>query len=157
MNSWLEGRNWIGKGAQSTGVTASLRILSSKPIQTLGRASIWVNWSWSQCIKSHHVQTSSGKGLPSHFWNRNNVRNILPGLRRKDLDCCSVVQNKSIFCISFRNQGLEEDWTGTESKLLEVQCEVPKSMMIWSDVTSASVGPLCFNKSKIDAAIYQEI
>ncbi len=55
----------------------------AKQIQTLGRASQGVNWSWSQCIKSHHAQTSSGKGLPSHFWNRNIVRSILPGLRRK--------------------------------------------------------------------------
>ncbi len=55
----------------------------AKPIPTLGRASQGVNWSWSQCIKSHHAQTSSGKGLPSHFWNRNIVRSILPGLRRK--------------------------------------------------------------------------
>ncbi len=55
----------------------------AKLIQTLGRASQGVDWSWSQCIKSHHAQTSSGKGLPSYFWNRNNVRNILPGLRRK--------------------------------------------------------------------------
>ncbi len=55
----------------------------AKPIQTLGRASQEVNWSWSQCIKSQHAQTSSGKGLPSHFWNRNNFRSILPGLRRK--------------------------------------------------------------------------
>ncbi len=30
MQSWLEGRNWVGKGAQATGMTASLRILSSK-------------------------------------------------------------------------------------------------------------------------------
>ncbi len=29
------------------------------------------------------AQTSSGKGLPSHFWNRNIVRTILPGLKRK--------------------------------------------------------------------------
>ncbi len=50
----------------------------AKPIQTLGRASQGVNWSWS-----HHAQTSSGKGLPSHFWNRNIVRSVLPGLRRK--------------------------------------------------------------------------
>ncbi len=55
----------------------------AKPIQTLGRASQGVNWSWSQCIKSHHAQTSSGKGLPSHFWNRNIFKSILPGLRRK--------------------------------------------------------------------------
>ncbi len=55
----------------------------AKSIQTLGRASQVVNWSWSECIKSHHVQTSSSKGLPSHFWKRNIVRSILPGLRRK--------------------------------------------------------------------------
>ncbi len=55
----------------------------AKPIQTLGRASQGVNWSWSQCIKSHYAQTSSGKELPNHFWNRNIVRSILPGLRRK--------------------------------------------------------------------------
>ncbi len=55
----------------------------AKPIQTLGRASQGVNWSWSQCIKSHHAQTSSEIGLPSHFWNRNIVRSILPRLRRK--------------------------------------------------------------------------
>ncbi len=30
MQSWLEGRNWVGKCAQATGMTASLRIQSSK-------------------------------------------------------------------------------------------------------------------------------
>ncbi len=55
----------------------------AKLIQTLVRASQGVNWSWSQCIKSHHAQTSSGKGLPSHFWTRDNVRSVLPGLWRK--------------------------------------------------------------------------
>ncbi len=32
-----------------------------------------------------------------------------------------------------------------------------KSGMIWGAVTSAGVGPLCFIKSKVNAAIYQEI
>ncbi len=41
--------------------------------------------------------------------------------------------------------------------LLEVQCEVLKSVMIWGAVTSAGVGPLCFIKSKVSAAVYQEI
>ncbi len=35
-----------------------------------------------------------------------------------------LFSDKSKFCFSFGNQGLEEDWRGTESKLLEVQCEV---------------------------------
>ncbi len=55
----------------------------AKLIQTLERASQGVDLSWSQCIKSHHAQTSSGKGLPSQFWTRDNVRSILPGLWRK--------------------------------------------------------------------------
>ncbi len=55
----------------------------AKLIQTLVRASQGVDWSWSQCIESHHAQTSSGKGLPSHFWTRDNVRSVLPGLWRK--------------------------------------------------------------------------
>ncbi len=83
MQSLLEGRNWVGKCAQVTGMTTSLRYCQAKLIQRLGRASQGVNWSWSQCIKSHHAQTSSGKGLPSHFWNRNIARSILPGLKRK--------------------------------------------------------------------------
>ncbi len=32
-----------------------------------------------------------------------------------------------------------------------------KSGMIWGAVTSAGVGPLCFIKSKVNAAVYQEI
>ncbi|KAI2656042.1 Transposable element Tc1 transposase [Labeo rohita] len=32
-----------------------------------------------------------------------------------------------------------------------------KSVMIWGAVTSAGVGPLCFIKCKVNAAIYQEI
>ncbi len=55
----------------------------AKLIQTLVRASQGEDWIWSQCIKSHHAQTSSGKALPSHFWTRDNIRSILPGLWRK--------------------------------------------------------------------------
>ncbi len=65
----------------------------AKLIQTLGRASQGVDWSWSQCIKSHHAQTSSGKGLPSHFWTRDNVRSVLPGLWRK-----RTQWSKVLFC-----------------------------------------------------------
>jgi len=35
-----------------------------------------------------------------------------------------LFSDKSKFCISFGNQGLEKDWIHTESKLHEVQCEV---------------------------------
>ncbi len=77
--------------------------------------------------KSHHAPTSSGKGLPSTL-NQDNIRSILPGLWRKNN---SVVQSplfrwKSIlhFIWKSRSQSLEEEWRGTDSMLLEVQCEV---------------------------------
>ncbi len=46
----------------------------------LVRASQGVNWSWSQCIKSHHAQKSSGKGLLKP---KNHQKHLTWGLRRK--------------------------------------------------------------------------
>ncbi len=95
------------------------------------RASQGVDWSWSQSIKSHHAQTSSGKGLPSHFWTRDNIRSILPGLWRKRTGLLlsgpkSSFQMKVNFAfhLEIKVWSLEKDWRGTESMLLEVQCEV---------------------------------
>ncbi len=134
----------------------------AKPIQTRGRASKGVDWSWSQCIKSHHAQTSSGKGLPSHFWNRNIVRSILPGLRRKRTGLLlrgpkSSFQIKVNFAfhLEIKVWSLEEDWRGTESKLLEVQCEVSE---VSDDLGCRDV---CWCWAivfyQVNAAIYQEI
>ncbi len=61
------------------------------------------------------------------------------------------------FHLETRSQSLEEEWRGTESMLLEVQCEVSTVVMIWAAMSSAGVGPLCFLKSTVNAAIYQEI
>ncbi len=40
--------------------------------------------------------------------------------------------------------------------LLEVQCEVSPVSDDWAAMSSAGVGPLCFLKSTVNAAIYQE-
>ncbi len=137
----------------------------AKLIQTLGRVSQGVDWSWSQCIKSHHAQTSSGKGLPSHFWTRDNVRSILPGLRRKRTGLLlsgpkSSFQMKVNFAFH-----LEINRSGVWRKSGEAQnpcclkssVRFPQSVMIWAAMSSAGVGPLCFLKSTVNAAIYQEI
>ncbi len=49
-----------------------------------------VKQSWLNTWESF---TRSELKPPSHFWNRNSVRSILPGLRRKYLDCFLVVQS----------------------------------------------------------------
>ncbi len=74
---------------------------------------------------------SSGKGIPSHFWNRNIVRSILPGLWRKRTGLLLSGPKSSFqikvnfaFHLEIKVWSLEEDCRGTKSKLLEVQCEV---------------------------------
>ncbi len=133
----------------------------AKLIQTLVRASQGVDWSWSQCIKSHHAQTSSGKGLPSHFWTRDNVRSVLPGLWRKRTQWSKVLfSDESKFCISFGNQGPRVWRKSGEAQnpcCLKSSVKFPQSVMIWAAMSSAGVGPLCFLKSTVNAAIYQEI
>ncbi len=89
----------------------------AKLIQTLVRASQGVNCSWSQCIKSHHAQTSSAKGLPSHFWNRNIVRSILPKEKRTGLLLSGPKSSFQIkvhfaFHLEIKVWSLEEDWRG---------------------------------------------
>ncbi len=164
MQSWLKGRNWIGKCAQATGMTAAWEYCQAKPIQTLGRASQGVNWNWSQCIKSHHAQTSSGKGLPSHFWNRNLVRSILPRLRRK-ITWLLLSGPKSSFQIKVNFAfHLEIKVPESGGRVERHKTHIAwspvwsfQSVMIWAAMSSAGVGPLCFLKSTVNAAIYQEI
>ncbi len=99
------------------------------------------------------------------FWNRNIVRSILPGLWRKRTGLLlsgpkSSFQIKVNFCISFGNQG-PRVWRKTgeaqNPSSLKSSVKFLKSVMIWGAMMSAGVGPLCFIKSKVNAAIYQEI
>ncbi len=112
------------------------------------RASQGVDWSWSQCIKSHHAQTSSGKGLPSHFWTRDNIRSVLPGLWRKRTRWSKVLfSDESKFCISFRNKVPESGgrverhrihvaWSPVWSFHSQWWFGLPCHLLVWSTVFS---------------------
>ncbi len=83
MHSWLEGRIWVGKGAQATGMTASLRIQSSK-----ADSNTWESFTRSGLkLESVHQESPRSdvfrKRATKPFWTRDNVRSILPGLWRK--------------------------------------------------------------------------
>ncbi len=93
------------------------------------------------------------------------MRSISPGLRRKRTGLLlsgprSSFQEKVTFCISFGNQG-PRVWRKTgeaqNPSCLKSSVKFPQSVMIWAAVSSAGVGPLCFIKFKINAAVYQEI
>ncbi len=71
-----------------------------------------------------------------------------------------MVQSESKFCIPFGNQG-PRVWrkSGEEQNpcCLKSSVKFPQSVMIWAAMSSTAVGPLCFLKSTVNAAIYLEM
>ncbi len=61
----------------------------AKSIQEFGWTSKGMDWGWGQGIKSHHTDVSRNLAtvvvflLLSHSWTTDNVRGVLPGLRRR--------------------------------------------------------------------------
>ncbi len=71
-----------------------------------------------------------------------------------------LFSDESTFCISFGNQGPRVWRKCGEAQnpcCLKSSVKFPQSVMIWAAMSSAGVGPLCFLKSTVNAAIYQEI
>ncbi len=69
-----------------------------------------------------------------------------------------LFSGESKFCIKVKIK-VPESGGRVERHRIHVawsQCEFP-SVMIWAAMSSAGVGPLCFLKSTVNAAIYQEI
>ncbi|KAL1267001.1 hypothetical protein QQF64_002676, partial [Cirrhinus molitorella] len=40
---------------------------------------------------------------------------------------------------------------------LRSSVKFPQSVMVWGTMSSAGVGPLCFLRSKVNTAVYQEV
>uniref|UniRef100_A0A8C1P7X5 Tc1-like transposase DDE domain-containing protein n=1 Tax=Cyprinus carpio TaxID=7962 RepID=A0A8C1P7X5_CYPCA len=71
-----------------------------------------------------------------------------------------LFSDESKFCISFGNQGPRVWRKGGEAhspSCLKSSVKFPQSVMILIAMSSASVGPLCFLKTKVTAPVYQEI
>ncbi len=71
-----------------------------------------------------------------------------------------LFSDESKFCISFGNQGPRVWRKSGEAQnpcCLKSSVKFPQSVMIWAAMSSAGVGPLCFLKSTVNAAIYREI
>ncbi len=125
----------------------------------------WVNWSWS----SVHQES-----LRSDIFRKRATKPLLKQKHRqkhltwaKEKKKWTVAQwskvlfsDESKFCISFGNQG-PRVWrkTGEEQnpRCLKSSVKFPQSVMIWASMSSAGVGPLCFLKSTVNTAVYQEV
>uniref|UniRef100_A0A8C5FVX7 Transposase n=1 Tax=Gadus morhua TaxID=8049 RepID=A0A8C5FVX7_GADMO len=71
-----------------------------------------------------------------------------------------MFSDESKFCISFGNQG-PRVWRKTgeaqNPRCLKSSVKFPQSVMVWGAMSSAAVGPLCFLRSRVNAAVYQEV
>ncbi len=136
--------------------------VKQKLIQTLVRASQGVDWSWSQCIKSHHAQTSSRKRATKPLLKQKHRQKHLTWLwEKKELDCCSVVQSPFFrlkvnfaFHLEIKVWSRRKTGEAQNPSCLKSSVKFLKSVMILGAVTSAGVGPLCFIMSKVNAAVY---
>ncbi len=71
-----------------------------------------------------------------------------------------MFSDESKFCISFGNQGprvWRKRGEAHNPRCLRSSVKFPQSVMVWGAMSSAGVGPLCFLRSKVNTAIYQEI
>ncbi len=165
MQSWLEGRNWVGKCAQATGMTTGLRMLSSKADsntwESFTRSELKLESVHQESLRSDVFRKRATKPLlkqkhcPKHLaWAKQN--NNWTFARSSKV----LFSDKSTFCISFGNQGprvWRKSGAAQNPCCLKSSVKFPQSMMVWAAMSSAGVGPLCFLKSTVNAAIYQDI
>ncbi len=165
MQSWLEGRIWVGKGAQATGMTASLRIQSSK-----ADSNTWESFTRSGLkLESVHQESSRSdvfrkRATKPFLKQRQRQMHLTWAVEKKNWTVAQwskvLFSDESKFCISFGNQGPRIWRKSGEAQnpcCLKSSVKFPQSVMIWAAMSSAGVGPLCFLKSTVNAAIYQAI
>ncbi len=165
MQSWLEGRIWVGKGAQATGMTASLRIQSSKAdsntCESFTRSGLKLESVHQESPRSDIFRKRATKPLLNQ---RQRQKHLTWAVEKNSWTVAQwskvLFSDKSKFCISFGNQGPKvwrKSWEAQNPCCLKSSVKFPQSVMIWAAMSSAGVGPLCFLKSTVNAAIYQEI
>ncbi len=165
MQSWLEGRICVGKGAQATGMTASLRIQSSKAdsntCESFTRSGLKLESVHQESPRSDVFRKRATKPLLNQ---RQRQKHLTWAVEKKNWTVAQwskvLFSDESKFCISFGNQGpgvWRKSGEAQNPCCLKSSVKFPQSVMIWAAMSSAGVGPLCFLKSTVNAAIYQEI
>ncbi len=132
LNAKLTERKKFGQKMGTSNRNASLRILSSKADSN----------TWESFTRSELKLELDKKNWTVAQWSK------------------VLFSDESTFCISFGNQGPRVWRKRGEAQnpcCLESSVKFPQSVMIWAAMSSAGVGPLCFLKSTVNEAIYQDI
>ncbi len=102
----------------------SLRILSSKADsntwESFTRSELKLEWMHQESPRSDIFRKRATKPLLKQ---KRCQKHLTWAKEKKNWNCCCPKSSFQIK-VTFGDQGLEEDWRGTESSLLEVQCEV---------------------------------
>ncbi len=122
-----------------------------------------MNWSWSRCIKSQESPRSDifRKRATKPLLKQKHCQKHLTWAKEKNnwpvAQWSKVLfSDESTFCISFVNQGprvCRKSVVTQNPCCLKSSVKFPQSVMIWA----ANLGWLCFLKSTVNAAIYQEM
>ncbi len=166
LNANVTGRKNLGrKRCTSNRMTASLRIQSSK-----ADSNTWESFTRSGLkLESVHQESPRSdvfrKRATKPLLNQRQCQKHLTwAVEKKNWTVAQwskvLFSDESKFCISFGNQGPGVWRKSVEAQnpcCLESSVKFPQSVMIWAALSSAGVGPLCFLKSTVNAAIYQEI
>ncbi len=164
MQSWLEGRNWIGKYAQAKGMTTSWRIMSSK-----ADSNTWESFTRSELkLESVHQESPC-----SDIFRKRATKPLLK--QKHHQKHLTWAKEKSTGLLL---SGLKSSFQIKVNLAFQLEIKVPESggrverhrihvawspvwsfqtVMIWAAMSSAGVGSLCFLKSTVNAAIYQDI
>ncbi len=160
MQSWLEGRNWVGKCAQATGMTAILKILSSK-----ADSNTWESFTRSELkLESPRSDIFSKRATKPLLKQKHRQKHLTWAKEKNNWIVAQwskvLFSDESKFSISFENQGprvWRKSGKAQNPRCLKSSVKFPQSVVIWAAMSSAGVGPLCFLKSTVNTAIYQEI
>ncbi len=133
-------------------------------IQTLGRAWQGVNWSWSQHQESPRSDIFRKRATNPLLKQKHRQKHLSWAKEKKNWTaaqwCKVLFSDESKCCISFGNQGprvWRKSGDAQNPCCLKSSVKFLNSVMIWAAMSSAGVGPLCFLKSTVNTAIFQEI
>ncbi len=112
MQNWLEGRIWVGKGAQATGMTASLRIQSSKAdsntCESFTRSGLKLESVHQESPRSDVFRKRATKPLLNQ---RQRQKRLTWAVEKKNWTVAQwskvLFSDESKFCISFGNKVTE--------------------------------------------------
>ncbi len=102
--------------------------------------------------------------VSSHSWTQQHQKRLAWAKDKKDWTAAEwskvMFSDESKFSISFGNQGARvwrKRGEAQNPRCLRSSVKFPQSVMVWGAMSSAGVGPLCFLRSKVNTAVYQDV